>query len=525
MKTKIVLWGANENDEKLLIGVELVEKENKVLIHTIPEASATQDIYKLMMDEWRKGNEMEWPAGHQEVIRELTIADGLLPDNIKVDRTDIVSRAKAEWHFVVLSSKLYEMYKAEVEDFKDRVDTLTDYDGGIWEELKIFWTKVQAQVQDRNLFREHATHIRERTNELFDSMKALKKTADTEFKQKSKDLSAEFKEQINEINDKIEKGLGFKPIFDKLKHLQKEVKDGAFTRDDRNDLWKRIDKAFKAVKQKRFGDEQGGGQSGTGRLAGRYDGLMSAINRMQNSIKRDTNERDFQNKRINNTDGQLEAQIRQAKLQMIEERLASKQAKLDDMLKTKVELEAKMEREKAKEAARVEKAKAKEVEKELKEKVKAEIAEKRIARSPEEEAELQRAAEAIAETKRRRAAKAEAKAEEAEAPKEAAPEKEESLLGAITETVTEAVSDVVDTVKAVTEVVTDKIEDAISPDEAEAKDTTASTDKKSDSLLGAIAATVGEAIEGATDTVKAITDVVGDKVEDAIDDLRGDEEE
>ena len=32
MKTKIVLWGTNEKDEKVLLGIELFEKENKVKI-------------------------------------------------------------------------------------------------------------------------------------------------------------------------------------------------------------------------------------------------------------------------------------------------------------------------------------------------------------------------------------------------------------------------------------------------------------------------------------------------------------
>ena len=50
--------------------------------------------------------------------------------------------------------------------------------------------------------------------------------------------------------------------------------------------------------------------------------------------------------------------------------------KLDDMFKTKVELEQKMEREKVKEAAIAEKAKAKEVANQLKAKIKEEIADK-----------------------------------------------------------------------------------------------------------------------------------------------------
>jgi len=382
MKTKIVLWGANEADEKLLIGIELVDKENKVLIHKIPEAAATEEVYKMMMDSWRDGKEMTWPVEKEEIIRELSVAEGLLPDDIKVERTDVISRAKAEWHFVVLSSKLYEMYNGEVEDFKDKVEQLIDFDNTLWEELKSFWNKVQNQVQDKNLFREHAGKLRSKTNELFDTMKALKKTADTEFKKKSKAVTQEFREKLAVIDEKIEKGLGFKPIFEELKKLQGKVKDAAFTRDDRNAIWKKIDKSFKTIKEKRFGEGGSSNNNAKSRLEGRYNGLISAINRMEGSIRKDVQEKNFQNKRINTTDGQLEAQIRQAKLVMIDERINSKQVKLDDMLKTKKELEQRMEREKAKEAARAEKAKAKEVAKELKAKVQQEIASKQSSRTP-----------------------------------------------------------------------------------------------------------------------------------------------
>jgi len=490
MKTKIVLWGANEKDEKLLIGVELEDKENKVLIHKIPEAAATEEVYKMMMDNWRDGKEMTWPAEKEEIIRELSVADGLLPDDIKVERTDVISRAKAEWHFVVLSSKLYEMYRGEVEDFKDKVDTLTNFDNGLWEELKTFWTKVQNQVQDKNLFREHAGKLRSKTNELFDSMKALKKTADTEFKKQSKVVAKEFKEKLAGIDEKIEKGLGLKPIFEELKKLQAKVKDAAFTRDDRNDIWKKIDKSFKAVKQKRFGDGASGNNNAASRLEGRYNGLISAINRMQGSIKKDVNEKNFQTKRINNTDGQLEAQIRQAKLVMIDERINSKQVKLDDMLKTKVELEQRMEREKVKEAARAEKAKSKEVAKELKAKVQEEIAAKQSTRTPEQEAELKKAAENIAATKKKRAEKSAA----AVAPKSTG-EKVDELLTA--------------------EVPKAEIT-ATEPKEAEPKE----AEPKEESLLDAITSTMGEAIENVSDTVKAITTVVADKVEDKVEDVK-----
>ena len=507
MKTKIVLWGANEADEKLLIGLELVDKENKVLIHKIPEAAATEEVYKMMMDSWREGKEITWPAEKEEIIRELSVAEGLLPNDIKVERTDVISRAKAEWHFVVLSSKLYDMYNGEVDDFKDKVEQLKDFDSNLWEELKSFWTKVQNQVQDKNLFRQHAGKLRAKTNELFDAMKAMKKTADTEFKKQSKIVVKEFKEKLAVIDAKVEKGLGLKPIFEELKKLQAKVKDAAFTRDDRNDIWKKIDKLFKIVKEKRFGESGKAGNSGASRLEARYNGLISAINRMQGSIKKDTQEKNFQTKRINVTDGQLEAQIRQAKLVMIEERISSKQMKLDDMFKTKVELEQKMEREKVKEAAIAEKAKAKEVANQLKAKIKEEIADKQSKRTPEEEAELKKAADTIAATKKKRMEK-----EAAKEVTKSAGEKVEELLAAempkaeIKATEKPNKKEAKEEKNDIKESVNEKSEET-----SEAK-----TELKSDGFIGALT----DKIEEEVDVAKDLGEAVADKIED----VKGEEE-
>ncbi len=360
MKTKIVLWGHDEKDEKVLIAIELLEDKNKVRVITFPENVATEEFYNQMMNLWREGQPVPFPDGHGEIERPLSMTDNLLPDTLKTSRSDILARAKTEWHFVVLSAKLYNSYRDELEDFKLRISELNSFNSAIWEEMKTFWSKVQHQVREKNLFKEHANDLRQKTNALFDDLKTLKKALDEEFEKRSKENLEDFLNKLGDIEDRIEKGLGLQPIFNELKNIQRKFRDTSFTRKDRSEVWKRLDGAFKLVKEKKFGKKQGDSSALT-RINRRYQGLLSAISKMESSINRDKKEKSFQEKRIESTGGQLELQIRQAKLAMIDERISSKEQKLDEMVKTKEELEKKMAIEKKKEEKRKSKEQQEEV--------------------------------------------------------------------------------------------------------------------------------------------------------------------
>lgn len=587
MKRKIVLWGTNEKEEKILVALHLLDKEGKVNLYTFNENIATEEFYNSMLNQWREGAEIEFPEGHTVTERPLTVSDSILPDEIKVDRPDIITRAQTEWHFVVLSSKLYEMYRSELEDLTETIEGLKEYDNKIWNEMRTFWSKVQEQVIEKNLFRDHAHTLKNKTNKLFDHLKALKKKVEDQYESNSAKHKETIMAELQEIEDKIEKGLGLKPIFEELKTLQNKLRGIKFTKNDRNKIWERLDASFKIVKEKRFGDKGQNPTSNVGRHQRRYDGLLSAISKMEKSIARDKDDQKFQDKKIATTHGQLEMQIRQAKIKMIDERVKSKELKLEDMYKTRKELEARIEKEKQKEEkrAKMEEAKA--------------AAEAKIAEEMKKSAEankgaadkLEEAAEKIKEGKKPSAKKEtvippvelpgaepiemdesakdkesnEAKAKE-ESSEKATDEKEgtepenDTLVGAISATigealggVSEALDDVVDTVKAVAEVVEDKIEDAVSSvkssmddndnnetneTKTEEESTEQSTDEKEkteskgDTLMGAITATMGEAlgdVGGALgdvmDTVKAVAEVVEDKIEDAVDKFKSEEEE
>lgn len=482
MKKKLVLWGKDAEDQKILVALALREKENKVDIFSFKEKDATEVFYNLLMNEWRKGKEVPFPAEHKHVERELSVAESILPIDIKVDQGDLIQRAQTEWHFIVLSTKLSQLYHNELDEFKEKVEGLSEFHGETWESLKTFWTKVQEQVHEKNLFRDHADDLRNRTNELFGSMKQFRRKMDQDFKKTSSEFVGQFGDKLDDIEKRVSEGLGLGPIFEELKNLQNQFRDTAFTKDDRSKIWKRIDKAFKTVKDKKYGPGNNKSSNASSRLQKRYDGLINAIGKMEKSIQRDRKEKAFQDTRIERSDGQLETQIRQAKLKMVEERIRSKEVKLTDMKKTQGELESKMQQEKKKEAKKAEKAKIVEKEGEIKEKIASKIKEDAVARDVDKE-KLEQAASDL-KSKKKPAKKEEKPAEQ----KEAAPQaKQEETPKAEKEEATTA----------------QKAENVEAP--------------KAETLLGAAGAVLSESLKDVVDTVKAIGEVVGDKIEDAVD--------
>lgn len=450
MKNKLVLWGTNAQNDKVLIAMELRPDDNKVDIWMIPDSVVTEEMSEQFFKNWRGGSDIAFPSETTHIERELTVADSLLPDDVRPEKSDIIQRAQTEWHFIVLSTKLNQAYTSELEEIKERIASIENYDASLWDQLKNFWNKVQDQVRERNLFKEHAEILRTTTNDLFTKLKSLRANNDNSFKTASSELYDNFIQTIEGIEEKAAKGLRINVLFDELKDIQKKFKELNFTKEHRSKLWERIDIAFKNLKNKgnKSNESSPSGETDNAveRINRRMDGLLNAIKSMQSSIDRDKDDLNFQNKKIATTDGQLEAQIRQAKIMMIEERIRSKEEKLKEMMITKSELDVQLASAQERELKRKEREKIEEAKKIAQSKIADSIKEAAESRNEDSE-KLEKAAEAL-----NKKPKAAAAISETEAPKE-------ELTFA--EKAEDVVEDAVDTVKAVATVVGEKVVDFI----------------------------------------------------------------
>ena len=499
MRTKIVLWGNDEKQEKILIAVELLVEDVKVKVYTFPLEVATEDFNNAMMKDWRNDKEVAFPEGHQEYSNDLSLSEPLLPAGITAEREDVVQRAQTEWQFIVLSQRLKHSFDQELDDFKERVKSISEFDHPLWEDLKSFWNKVQDQVKERNLFKEHVQDLRDTTNKLFDELKKKRRAMDDAFEKKSKEYASRFEEELNEIKQKVEDGLSLQPIFDELKKIQSRFKDSPLSQGDRSKVWTKLDTLFKTVKEKRYG---GGGTTAKGknafeRLQRRYEGLLQAIQKMDRSIERDKKDLNFENQRIAETQGQLEAQIRQAKIQMIEERIRSKGEKLQEMHQTREVLEQRMSKENERLAEQAEKERIEKAKQEIKDKIAKEIKDAAQAREEELGDKLEHAVALIHEDDVP-AVPAQEKPEPTSVPEVEEPSKEPDTTPG---TPDEPVSS------------------------GSAPDAGVKEEAPKESFFESISDTISESLEDLGDTVKAVAKVVGERIEDAIGDIIDREEE
>jgi len=382
MKSKVTVWGKDKSDKRVLLALALIPEENLIDVYAFPEESVSAEFENLLNNEWKNDHEIFFPEGFDKQTVKLTASDRILPEGYSTDQEDLLNRLQTEWQFRVLSSKLRDSYKSELDLIRDKIDASSEFSQNIWNDLKSTWEKIQQQIRDKYLLADHIDNLKAQTNDLFESLKQQRKELDKVFNEKSSGLKDEFFSAIQSIEDKLNKGLSFQPLFEELKDIQARFNKVKFSNPDRRSVWTKLDNAYKSLKEKRYGNtassDQAGGNTALDRLTRRYDGLLGAIKKMEKSIQFDEKELEYQHKRINDPGGQLEVQIRQAKVKMTEERIQSKKEKLDEMLKTKIELESKKSRIELSEKARQEKEEAIKL---AEEKVAAEIALASAARS------------------------------------------------------------------------------------------------------------------------------------------------
>ena len=327
MKDNIVFWGADEKDQKILVVLRLRANDNLIDIWTFPDKILKQDFIDHLFGDWQEIDITSFPEGYTHIERNVSNTE-LLPEDIKTDQTDLIKRAEKEWFVKVLSMRLFAMLKMEVDALHEQVMALKEYDQEYWDSSRGYWDRIITNTNERNLNREQAKELRELVNNSFERLKELKETTNKKWEEEAQANFFSMNKELEQIEKEIKDApTQARKLFSRLKNLQTSVKEKRLSNSGRKQLWNKFNILFTEVKSKLA-------VSSVDRFDKRIKGLKDAINRMKSSIGRDKHEIEFQNKRAGSSRAtQLEMQLRDAKIQMTQTRLSSKEEKLKDMEK------------------------------------------------------------------------------------------------------------------------------------------------------------------------------------------------
>ena len=341
MKDRITIWGNDSKEQRILLAVALNESAHNATIYVFKNDDLTKEQIAWLETFWTNGDNDNWD--------QLTVSDTierdfsnsyLLPDELKVDDPSIIKKTESAWQYRVLTRKLFEMLKADINELGDKVKEGAGNTKELWNESKELWEKVKQNYIEKNLSKEQTKDLRTTLNALFDVLKQKKQQAFDIAVENSKEDYEKFKSEILSIKEKINPENKLNDLFSGLQKIQQEVREKKLASPHYHELKSLFNDSFNQIKSLKK-------EHYLSKVNRRVEGLTEAIRKMNESIKRDESSLEFQEKKMGqNNATQLEAKLRQVKLDMIKERVKSKKKKLTDMESTLEELKS-MQAEKA----------------------------------------------------------------------------------------------------------------------------------------------------------------------------------
>lgn len=326
MLSRFTAVGTTADEKEVILAYELKEDEFKVNLTIVPRKSLSAEEVTKLTKEWAEGGEFSFPADAVTVNPNLN-SETVLPDDIRSDETGKIRIKQNEWAYQLLTVKLWESYLLELEELKNRAAALTQYDRALFDEAKSFWERVLEHRKGRDISQESLDKIKDDVNSIFEKLKTFRKSESAEFEAASAKARDEFNAKLEDIRKRAEGHPNYKALLEELKQLQAAARKARLTKADDTQLRKVCDAVFQHINEQRnhfFSDK----------TASRIKGLTDVIQKMEASLNRDKKDLEYLNRKTGNSVKQLELQLIKVKSNLLQEAIASKEAKLKDIYAT-----------------------------------------------------------------------------------------------------------------------------------------------------------------------------------------------
>lgn len=339
MNTRLVLWGEIGTDRKALITIHLEEEAAKIILHAFPKEEVTKEIQDALFVEWKNGGDYTFP---ENTLRWEVDAnsDSILPEDIKVDRTEQVLQSQHKWGKKLMSTKINQLLTDEVKLLQEKASVVAEYDQTIWDKAKTQWEKISSYQKKNEISWEQTTVLKDKINSIFEALKAVKRINNENEDQANAVLIKNYHKRIEELQSKLIYNDQWKHISDELKKIQAELKEAAIRWNHKRAIYNKVNAIFDDLRKYRMTEMISKTQE-------RITQLNKILNGLKDSINRDNEMYQQQVEKMQHyTRGKLSAEELKSRFGNILDRTKEKETKVEGIKQTIAQLKADIEREK-----------------------------------------------------------------------------------------------------------------------------------------------------------------------------------
>lgn len=327
MNTRLVLWGEIGTDRNALIAIHLNEATSRINIYAFPKDEATKDIQDALFVEWKNGGEFVFPEN--AIMWEVDAnSDSILPENVKVDRPEIVLQSQHKWSKKLMSAKINQLLTDEIKLLHEKASVLAEYDQSLWENAKAQWDKITSYQKKNEITWEQTTVLKDKINTIFDALKAFKRIINENEDHANHLYVKELQKRIDDLQNKLIYEDQWKFIFEELKKIQAELKEAAIRWNQKRNLYDKVNAIFDDLRKYRATEV-------VGKMQNRILQLEKILHGVRDSIKRDSESYTMQiEKMMHYTRGKLTEEEIKSRFSFILDKTKEKETKAEGIQQT-----------------------------------------------------------------------------------------------------------------------------------------------------------------------------------------------
>ncbi len=339
MNTRLVLWGEIGTDRKALIAINLDEERAKIHTYAFPREEVTKEVQNALFVVWKNGGEYMFPESviHWEIDANN---DSILPEEVKVERLDVVLQSQHKWSKKLMSSKINQLLSDEVKLLEEKASVVAEYDQTIWNKAKAQWEKIASYQKKNEISWEQTTVLKDKINSVFEALKAVKRINNENEDFANATLIKSYYKRIEDLQAKLIYNDQWKFIFDELKKIQAEIKDINMRWNHKRNIYNQVNAIFDDLRKYRMTEV-------LSRTNGRISQLTKILQGLKDSSSRDVESYNQQVEKMQHyTRGKLSVDELKTRFGYILDKTKEKDEKVAGIEQTIAQLKKDIEKEK-----------------------------------------------------------------------------------------------------------------------------------------------------------------------------------